>query len=119
VNLGLARALVFSLALTLIIECGFFLATGKKNKKDLLLAVLANIITNPVVVLGYWLIYLYTNWSTMLSKAVLELSAVVVEGNYYRKYGQEFTRPFLFSLGANGLSFAVGHLIQRIILEVR
>ena len=109
-------ALAVSLALTLVFEVVFFLLTGKRNKKDLLLVILVNVLTNPVVVLLYWLAVIFTNLNGTLVKIPLELFAVVAEGFYYRKYGQSFKKPFVFSLTANAFSFAMGLLIQRFII---
>ena len=108
-------ALVFSLALTLALEIGFFFLTGKRNKKDLLLVVMVNVLTNPVVVLLYWLAALYTTWNTTIVKIPLELFAFLTEGFYFRKYGQSFKRPFLFSLAANAFSFLLGILLQLLV----
>jgi len=108
----LLAALVVSLALTLALETGFFLLTGKRNKKDLLLVILVNALTNPIVVLLYWLAALYTSWNTSVVKIPLEIFAVITEGFFFMKYGQSFKRPFLFSLAANMFSFWVGVLIQ-------
>ena len=111
----LLAALAFSLALTLALETGFFFLTGKRNKRDLLLVVLVNVLTNPVVVLLYWLATLYTSWNTTIVKIPLELFAILTEGYYFRKYGQSFKRPFLFSLAVNMFSFWVGVLLQQLI----
>ena len=108
-------ALAFSLALTLALEIGFFFIAGKRNKRDLLLVVMVNVLTNPVVVLLYWLAALYTSWNTTIVKIPLEIFAVLTEGYYFRKYGQSFKRPFLFSLAANMFSFWVGVFLQRLI----
>lgn len=105
-------ALAVSLALTLLLETGFFLLIGKRSRKDLLLVVLVNIITNPVVVLLYWLALLYTGLNSLLVKVVLELFAIVAEGYYYQKYGQSFGRPYAFSAAANIVSFGSGTLLQ-------
>jgi len=107
-------ALVVSLVLTLLLETGFFLLIGKRNKKDLLLVILVNIITNPVVVLTYLLAILYTDWNHVLIVIPLELFAVLTEGFYYSKYGQDFGRPYSFSIAANVFSFGMGVLLQRI-----
>jgi len=111
----LLAALGLSLVLTLVLEIGFFFLIGKRNKKDLLLVIMVNVITNPVVVLSYWLAVQYTGWNLVAVKAVLEILAVCTEGIYYKKYGQDFRHPFLFSAGANGFSFGVGVLLQMLI----
>ena len=111
-NAELLIALVISLALTLVFESGFFLIISKRNKKDLLLLIMVNVLTNPIVVLLYWLAALYTNWNGTLIKIPLEIFAVLTEWFYYRKYGQDFKRPFFFSLAANAFSFTAGLLLQ-------
>ena len=113
----LTTSLALSLALTLALETGFFLLVGKRVKKDLLLLALVNILTNPVVVLSYWLAVLYTNWNKTLIKIPLELFAILVEGYYYKRYGRDFRRPYIFSLAANMFSFWLGVAIQLLIQE--
>lgn len=112
VGINLAVSLAVSLALTLILETCFYFIVGKRNKKDLLLLLLANVLTNPAVVLLYWLSVLYTDINEVIVKAVLEISAVLVEWICYRRYAQDIKRPFLFSLGANAFSFTIGVLLQ-------
>ena len=117
-NRELIFALIISLILTIAFEAGFFLLTGKRNKKDLLLVVLANVLTNPVVVLLYWLILFYTGWSRIMMNIIkipLELFAVLTEGYYYKKYGRDFKHPYLFSIAANAFSFGIGILLQQFI----
>ena len=104
--------MMVSLALTIVIEAGFFLALRKRNKRDLLLVILVNVITNPVVVLLFWLAALYTDWNRNLVIVPLEIFGVLTEWFFYKKYGAEFSRPFLFSLSANAVSFGAGLLLQ-------
>ncbi len=114
-NQELLVALAISLTLTLFIEVCFFILTGKRNKKDLLLTVGVNVVTNPVVVLLFWLLALYTDWNRVAVMVPLELFAVCTEGHYYRKYGQDFKRPYLFSVAANTVSFIIGVLLQQLV----
>ena len=111
-------ALALSLALTLALEVIFFLLAGKRNKKDLLLLILVNVLTNPIVVLSSWLVALYTNWDANIPLISLELFAVLTEGYYYKKCGCAFRRPYLFSFTANMFSFLVGTLIQHLLRGV-
>lgn len=111
---ALLASLGISLALTLVFETGFFLLTGKRDKKDLLLLVLVNILTNPVVVLLYWLTVLRWEVNSVII-VPLEVFAVLTEGFYYRKYGLNFKHPYLFSLAANAFSFGAGLLINWLI----
>jgi len=116
-NRDLLTALAISLALTLVFEAAFFFIAGKRNRKDLLLVILVNVLTNPIVVLLYWISAYFTNWNLTIVKIPLELFAVLTEGYCYSKYGQTFKRPFMFSLAANAFSFTAGVLIQRVILS--
>ena len=109
---ALLSALGISLLLTLIFETGFFLLTGKRNKKDLLLVVMVNILTNPIVVLSYWLVSLFTNWNTDIIAVLLEIFAVLTEGYYYKKYSHSIKRPYLLSAAANIFSYGIGVVIQ-------
>ena len=112
---GLPSALALSLGLTLALESGFFFITGKRGRKDLLLVVMVNTITNPVVVLLYWLAAAYTDWNAAALLVPLELFAVLFEGWYYKKYGKDFSRPYLFSAAANMFSFWMGMLVQSLL----
>ena len=108
----LLTSLAISLVLTLALEAVFFLLIGKRDKKDLLLLLLVNVITNPIVVLSFWLAALYANWNARLILIPLELFAVLAEGYYYKKHGRHFRRPYLFSLTANMISFGAGELVR-------
>ena len=116
--MGLVYSLALSLALTLALEIGFYLLfgntalSGKRSKRNLLLVVLVNTLTNPIVVLLYSLAAMYTQWNMAAVLILLELFAILAEGCYYRKYGDGFRRPYLFSAAANMFSFWVGMLIQ-------
>jgi len=108
----LPLSMALSLALSLVFETGFFLLVGKRDRKDILLLLLVNVLTNPVVVLLYWLTALYTTLNTYFVIVPLELFAILTEGYYYRRYGNSFRSPYLFSLAANIFSFGIGEFIQ-------
>ena len=109
----LALSLAVSLGLTLVLELPFALVTGKRGR-DLALVCLVNVLTNPAVVLLYFLAAALTAIPPWVVKAVLEVAAVLVEALYYCRYGAGFRRPLLFSLGANAFSFMLGELISLI-----
>lgn len=92
-----------SLGLTLLIELGFALLCRKRGRA-LLLAALANLLTNPVVVLTV-LVWGAPVW-------LMEALAVLTEGFIYGKSREDFSRPYLFSLCANALSFGLGLLLN-------
>lgn len=114
-NGELFAALAISLSLTLLLEICFFFLTGKREKKDMLLVAAVNVITNPVVVLVFWLTALYTDWNRVVVIIPLELFAVAAEGYYYKKHGQDFKHPCIFSAAANAFSFGIGALLQQFI----
>jgi hypothetical protein len=111
--LRLLTALGISLVLTLALELLFALVSGKRGK-DLALVCLVNVMTNPAVVLIYFLTVTYAALHPVAIKAVLEVIALLTEAFYYHKYGAGFRRPLLFSLGANAFSFISGELISLI-----
>ena len=102
-----------SLALTLIIELIFSLLCRKRGRA-LVFVTLANILTNPAVVLGALLWRHFGLPCFWLYTAAAEILAVLAEGAVYKKSREGFSRPYLFSLAANGLSFTLGHLLQTI-----
>ena len=105
-------SLAVSLVLTLVLESSFFLLIGKRNRKDLLLLLLVNIITNPVVVLTYNILVFNIGLNWILVIIPLEILAVLTEGFYYKNYGCDFKRPYLFSLSANAFSYFSGLILQ-------
>ena len=110
-NMDLIKVLITSLIMTLVLEIVFFWLSGKREKKDLLLLNMVNLITNPPVVLMYRLVSAYTGWNTYIIQIPLELIAVLVEGRYFSKYGLEFKRPYLFALFSNAFSYISGILL--------
>ena len=107
--------LLISLGLTIVLElvfCSIFKLRGAYN---LTLVVLVNIITNPPVVLLNHLLKQNTSLPSVLIVLVLEISAVLIEGLYYKLYIKDIKRPLLFSLGANAFSYFSGLLIFSII----
>jgi len=105
-------SLALSLVLTIVLETAFFLLAGKRDRKDLLLLMLVNIITNPIVVLLHWIAVAYTNWNIVFVIVLLELFAILTEGYYYKKHGRDLHHPYLFSTAANMFSFSTGVVIQ-------
>ena len=100
---------VFSLSLflTLILELGFALCWGLRQKHDLIVVALVNILTNPVVVLLY-----HTVPHAKDVVLLLELGAILVESFCYRFCTVTLRKPFLFSLCANLFSYGTGCVIN-------
>lgn len=96
------------LGLTLVLEGAVALIWGFR-RRNLLLFVLVNVLTNPVVVLLH---ALFPGWGVT---AALELGAVAVEGLCFARLGDGVRRPWLFSLTANAFSFFTGLGIDRLV----
>jgi len=114
----LPASLAISLTMTITFESLFYFLCGKRNKKDLLLVVLVNVVTNPVVVLLYSLTAVLTDWNRFIVTAALEVLAVLTEWYFYRTYSKCLKHPFVFSLSANIFSFTAGYLLWQIITGV-
>lgn len=101
------KALLLSLTLTLVLEGLYGLVWGLKSRRDWLLLLLVNVVTNPVVVTLYHLVS--RHW---LFVAALEVAAVLAEWLAYRKWGRGTRPAFLFALCANCFSFFSGLLLN-------
>ena len=103
----LLPALGISLLLTLVLEGLFGLIWGIKGRRDWLLLLLANAVTNPIVVTLHYCVS--SRWVFVL---ILEVSAVLAEWLAYRKWGKTLRPAFLFSLCANCFSYFSGLLLN-------
>lgn len=99
---------LFCLALTLAIELPLALLWGLRGQ-DLILCALANLLTNPAVVLLN--LIFPVPWFLLL----LECAAVGIEGLVYLLCARHIRTPFLFSLWANVCSFGLGLVIGGIL----
>ena len=102
-------SLAVSLLLTLALELCFALLWGVEQR-DLTLVALANVLTNPVVVLCYTLTESFIPRLLIPAVAVLELGAVIVEGWLFHTRGA-IRFPWAFSLCANLFSFTIGLIL--------
>lgn len=102
-------SLAVSLFLTLVLELGFALLWGV-NGRDLLLVALANVLTNPVVVLCYTLVDSFKPSLLIPAVAVLEAGAVVVEGWLFQTRS-DICYPWSFALCVNLFSFIIGLIL--------
>ena len=104
---------VLSLTLTLILELGYAWLWSIRDKHDLKLTVLVNVLTNPIVVFVCYFVRfrhlpVHYGWVTL----VMEVLAVITEALLYKAYAKSIARPWLFSLSANSFSFAMGELLN-------
>ena len=105
----LPEALALSLAMTLAAECLFGLIWGVK-RTDFRIVLLANVLTNPVVVACVWMAASYGPGVLAAVWAVLEIAAFAAEGMIYGKK-TEIRLPWLFSLCANTFSLVIGLML--------
>ncbi len=112
---GILLSLLISLALTLVVELSFALILKVRNKKDLFVIGLANILTNPVVnYCYYWAIFLFGEHSvyTILIITALEIAAVFAEFFLYRRLlTEQRIGKLKLSLLLNAASFAAGWVV--------
>lgn len=104
-----------SLGLTLALEVPFACCWGLRDRHNLTVAVLVNVLTNPAVVLLYLLLSARTGWPRLAVQLPLEALAVAVEAVCYRECGKDVRRPGLLSLCANGVSYGAGLLLNALL----
>ena len=98
-------AFLISLGLTLLFEVPFAWVWGLRNRHNVTVAVLVNVLTNPVVVLLNAL---------GIPILLLEAGAIAAEAFCYRTCGEHVRRPLLLALWANVFSYSVGLLLQAV-----
>ena len=111
---GWLLSLALSLLLTLLFEGAFGLLRGL-GRRGMLLLLLVNVLTNPPVVFCTLCWRQYTALPDWYLIPLLEGLAVLVEGSLYRRCPEEFSRPFLFYLCANALSYTLGLLVSALL----
>ena len=105
-------ALGVSLALTLALELPVAAAWGLRDRWNLAVAALCNVLTNPPVVLLHGLLTVQVGWPEWPVTAALEAAAAAVEWQCYRRCGRDVRRPFALSLCANVFSYGMGALLM-------
>lgn len=104
---------LISFGLTLLFELLFALL-WKVQRRDLTQILLANLLTNPLVVLIHGLL---SGHSPMLHTVLPELWAIITEGWIYRRLDNAIHRPALFAIAANLTSYTFGTLLCRLITQ--
>lgn len=102
------EALLPSLLLTQVFELPFAWLWGAR-KKDLLVVLLMNILTNPLVVMWH-----YSTWQLgfLISTALPELAAIVTEALLLRKYTANTPYPILLGIFINLFSYSIGVVLS-------
>ena len=104
------------LILTIIIEVIIGLILKIKNKKDILNIILANIITNPIVVsIPVYINIKFGLLERNICLIILEILTLFVEGFIYKKVlNYKKINPYLISLILNMSSYLIGEIINYI-----
>lgn len=105
--MSLLCSMAVSLALTIAVELIVAVGWGLRDRWNLSVAVLCNLLTNPPVVALY-AVLTSLQMAAPAVTAVLEAAAVVVEWRCYARCGREVPHPLRLSLLANALSYGVG-----------
>ena len=102
---------VIALGLTLAFELGLALIWGIR-KRDLILVVLVNVLTNPAVNLIHSLLL---GQSLLFHTVLPELAAVAVEALLYCRLENSIRRPVLFAILANLFSYSMGLILMLVL----
>lgn len=102
---------LISLGLTLVLELALALLWPVR-RRDLVLVVLVNLLTNPLVVLAHGALAAFDPW---LHTLLPELWALATEALLYCRLENRIRWPALFAPIANGLSYTMGLLLQSIL----
>lgn len=102
------------LGVTIIIEATSAYIIGYRDKKSIVNIILANVITNPLVVVSVYLIGLfYGSRVREIYEYSLEAAVVFAEGLLYLKTLKKGRiNPFLLSVILNALSYGAGLIIN-------
>ena len=111
------KVILICLISTIIIEIFIAFIFKVRDKKDFINIILVNIITNPIVVLIPYIIYLYYGVAyRYISLLVLEILTIVVEGFIYKKvlkYNK--INAYILSIILNLSSYLIGEILSKII----
>ncbi len=105
-------ALGKSLLITLCCELFFSLIIGLRNRKTLAKICFVNLLTNPVAVLFFYQVLYRTNWNLFLITVFLEITVIVSEALFFKRFIPTVKKPWLFSASINLFSFAIGEIIN-------
>lgn len=106
-----------SLIFTIVIELAMVLLLGVSGKKELLLVVLVNVLTNPPAVLLNWLCRLYvTGYLKMPVQAAIEAAVTAAEAGIYCSFAKDtrfrIRRPVILAITANVCSWLFGLILS-------
>ena len=107
------HSLIISLLITTLVESIISYILKVRNFKDILLVILANICTNPIVVYISFMIKMNFNYTIyIVFLTILEISAFYIEGIIFKTYMNTKNKPYKLSFINNISSFIIGLLIN-------
>ncbi len=106
------KILLNNLLIVFIIETPLAVVLGARKPKQLVTVTLANVITNPVVVLFNLMVMLFAVKWRVPAIIFSEILAVITEGLIFSKFKVFNKKPFIISLVLNSASFLVGEVID-------
>lgn len=110
----LPHIMLICLICTIIIETTIGYLLGIKDKKDLIVIILVNIMTNPLVTsISTYFNVEYSQKARIISLIFLELFAFISEGYIYKKtlkYNKK--NPYIISMILNICSYTLGLIIM-------
>lgn len=106
--------MIICLLCTIIIELIVGIILGIRNKQDIIIIILVNIMTNPLVTsISTYFNIEYNNTSRIISLIILELLAFISEGFVYKKtLTYKKVNPYIISLILNICSYTLGLIIM-------
>ncbi len=110
--IDLLQSFLFSFLLTLGLEYPVLLLFGIRDRKDLLLALPVNLLTNPAVVALFYLLRPLLPAPPL--QLALETAVILAEWRLFHAFGRTIRRPLLLSLCANSFSYGAGLILQMI-----
>lgn len=114
VELWMIKGMAISLSMTLFFELLFAVCWKVWGKREILLVILVNVLTNPIVVCSFYMNYKYQFMNLALLTMIMEVAAVVTEALLYKRFSKKVVHPWWFSIGINAFSYSIGELINRL-----
>lgn len=103
-----------ALVITILLECAAAWTLGVRTKRDQTTVVLANMLTNPLVVsIGAAVRFFIGIRALLPATLIMEIAVWIVEGRVYKKTLKADRDPYVISLVCNLTSFLVGEVLNR------
>jgi hypothetical protein len=117
IGMRIVRVLAVSLGFTIILEEALAWTAGIRNRWDMILIGLVNVLTNPAVVFIHYMYRAHggRGRGLVFVTAAAELSAVIAEAFCYKAAARNIRHPWMFSIGANLFSFIAGLAVNKLL----